>query len=76
VKNALRAVGGNTVSLLVTEKTGQLGGRLRTNRDYYYYYYYEYYYYCNCNWVDAGGNSSVYIYTQTAHRIQRTKHTQ
>jgi hypothetical protein len=39
VKNALRAVEGNSVSRLATEETGQLGGRLRTNRGYYYHCY-------------------------------------
>jgi len=38
-----------------------------------YYYYYYYYYIFNCKWVDTRWQQYGYIYTQTAHRIQRTK---
>ena len=30
----------------------------------------------NCKWVDTRWQQYSYIYTQTVHRIQRTKHTQ
>jgi len=35
VKHVLRALGADTVSRLVTEETVELGGRIKTNRDYY-----------------------------------------
>jgi hypothetical protein len=37
-----------------------------------------YYYYCCCLTaigLTSGGGSTVHIYTQTVHRIQRTEHT-
>jgi hypothetical protein len=42
---------------------------------FYYYYYYYYYYYLNTIGLTPGGSSTVHIYTQTVHRIQRKEHT-
>jgi hypothetical protein len=42
---------------------------------FYYYYYYYYYYYLTAIELKPGGSSTVHIYTQTVHRIQRTEHT-
>jgi hypothetical protein len=39
------------------------------------YYYYYYYYYLTVIWLTPSGSSTVHIYTQTVHRIQRTEHT-
>jgi hypothetical protein len=36
---------------------------------------YYYYYYLTVIGLTPGGSSTVYIYKQTVHRIQRTKHT-
>jgi hypothetical protein len=41
----------------------------------YYYYYYYYYYYLTAIGLSPGGSSTVHIYAQTGHRIQRTEHT-
>jgi hypothetical protein len=42
---------------------------------YYYYYYYYYYLFLTAIGLTPGGSSTVHIYTQTVHRIQRTEHT-
>ena len=36
---------------------------------------YDMIYIFNCKWVDTWWQQYSYIYTQTVHRIQRTKHT-
>jgi hypothetical protein len=38
-------------------------------------HYYYYYYYLTAVELTPGGSSTVHIYTQTVHRIQRTEHT-
>jgi hypothetical protein len=38
-------------------------------------YYYVLYYYLTAIGLTPGGSSTVHIYTQTVHRIQRTEHT-
>jgi hypothetical protein len=40
-----------------------------------FYYYYYYYYYLTAIGLTPVGSSTVHIYTQTVHRIQRTEHT-
>jgi hypothetical protein len=42
---------------------------------YFYYYYYYYYYYLTAIGLTPVGSSTVHIYTQTVHRIQKTEHT-
>jgi hypothetical protein len=36
---------------------------------------YYYYYYLTAVGLTSGSSSTVHIYTQTVHRIQRTEHT-
>jgi hypothetical protein len=38
-------------------------------------FFYYYYYYLNAIGLTPGGSSTVHIYTQAVHRIQRTEHT-
>jgi hypothetical protein len=40
-----------------------------------YYYYYYYYLFLTEIGLTPGGSSTVHIYIQTVHRIQRTEHT-
>jgi hypothetical protein len=42
---------------------------------YYYYYYYYHSVFLTAVGLTPGGSSTVHIYTQTVHRIQRTEHT-
>jgi hypothetical protein len=39
------------------------------------YFYYYYYLFLTAIGLTPGGSSTVHIYTQTVHRIQRTEHT-
>jgi hypothetical protein len=39
------------------------------------FYYYYYYYYLTAVVLTPGGSSTIHIYTQTVHKIQRTEHT-